>query len=111
MQPDPGERRAQLVRSIGGKESFLLDGVIQPGEQLIQRGGDGTDFFHIGIHWQRGQVVRGTIRQTGTQLVQGAGYPGNCPEGEEQGEANHHQGGDQQRGNRFADLFFNVVVA
>ena len=44
MQANAGQRRAQLVGRVGGEQAFLLDGVVQPREQLIERIGDRHHF-------------------------------------------------------------------
>ncbi|HID77615.1 MAG TPA: hypothetical protein EYP56_16665 [Planctomycetaceae bacterium] len=43
-----GQRRAQLVRSIGGEAPDLVEGLFQPGDHVVDRAGQSTQFV-VGV--------------------------------------------------------------
>jgi hypothetical protein len=46
VQPQPGQRGAQLMRHVGGKQPLAIEGQIEAGNQLIQGGGHRRHFGH-----------------------------------------------------------------
>ncbi|MNI94525.1 hypothetical protein D3C73_1526440 [compost metagenome] len=64
---------------VGSKQPFLLDGVIQPREQLVERSGDRHYFEAVAVERQRRQVIGRTLFQPLLQLIERADNPADSP--------------------------------
>ena len=95
---------------VGGEQAFILQRRRQASDQLVKRRDDGFNFNRRTVNVDRRQV----IGRAGFQLFLQVGKrAGDAPDGliaDQQRQADHKHGGNDQAGDRFANLMPDVPI-